>query len=142
MAELVKFNVPALIVRASPEASPIWRFPRMPALLIKVDEAVTVRKSVDASPMKLSPKTPNRVSVVEAPTERLDVIWASPESWRLPEVVVATPTPSPPVKYPLPWMERAARPEGEEVPMPTRPVDVRVRRDIEEVAYASDEVAM
>ena len=54
--------------------------------------------------------------------------------------MVAAPTPRPPVVYVFPWIANAAREEGEEVPIPRTPDEVRVRRGIEDEAYASEEV--
>ena len=68
---MLKLMVPELMVRESVEASPIWMLPRNPALETKVEEAVTVRRSVEASPRKESPVLPNLVRVVDAETVRL-----------------------------------------------------------------------
>ena len=113
VAWLVKFKRPALMVRESEEASPIWRFPKKPALETKVELAVTVRRSVEVSPRKIEPEAPRFCREVEAVTERAPVNWVSPATWRLVFVLVAMPMPSPPRivassaidKSPAPMME-------------------------------------
>ena len=79
VAWLVKFKRPALMVMESVEASPIWRLPRKPAFETKVELAVTVRRSVETSPRKVSPVEPNLVRVVEAETVRFES--ESPVPW-------------------------------------------------------------
>src|SRR3989344_228965 len=53
--EVVKFASPAFTVRRSACWSPIWREPRNPAFEKKVEEAMTEKASVDASPMVVDP---------------------------------------------------------------------------------------
>ena len=80
---------------------------------------------------------PNEVT---PPTDKAPEIWTSPCTWRFLDVVVATPTPSPPVRYVLPAMERNCA--GEDVPMPTFPPFSIVNAAGVDVAYASVEVPM
>ncbi len=110
---MVKFKRPALKVMESAAASPKTTLPLKPALEMKVDEAVTVRRSVEVSPRKMEPEAPRFWIEVEAVTERAPVNCVSPATCKLVFVDVAIPTPRPPRmvassatdKSPAPMME-------------------------------------
>ena len=109
---MLKLRRPELMVRESVCASPIWILPRKPELETKVDDAVTVRKSVEASPRKVSPVLPNLVKVVEAETVRLvkdspvPCPWTKRIFWKDDEAVVEVAVTVPARRLPMVEVEK------------------------------------
>src|SRR3990172_4858613 len=80
------------------------------------------------------------VKLAEA-AESAPPMIAPPDVWRVPGVVLTTPTPRPPVKYPCPVVSPAAPPtenlvEGLVVPMPMLPELFQVKTDVPNVPTA------